>query len=186
MKKKIFFVIIAVFAFVAASFGQKKDNKNRTPIGLTIMGINAEYHPFMYDLKGGEAEERDARVLKLDIAGFYIFLDSRHNYSLEWKLTSMFVSFENTFKDNESLGGGFLNFVLRKETGRLCPALYLNFREHILHRDSTQELQHSAALGCEYYLNDYIILCVKAGGAIKEKGYLSPFVGVGIKWDAAW
>ena len=185
MKKRIFLVIIAIFAFVAASFGQKKEN-NKRAIGTTLMGINAEYHPFMYDLKGGEAEERDARVLKLDIAGFYIFLDSRHNYSLEWKLVSMFASFENTFKDNESIGAGLLNFALRKETGRFCPVLYLNFREHIIHRDKTQELQHSAALGFEYYLNDYILLCFKAGGAIKEKGYLSPFVGLGIKWDAAW
>lgn len=187
MKKRFFLVIIAIFAFATVSFGQKKDKKeHHATVGMTFMGINAEYHPFMYDLKGGEAEKRDARVLKLDIVGFYIFLDSRHNYSLEWKMISMFVSFENTFKDNESIGAGLLNFALRKETGRFCPVLYMNFREHIVHRDAAQELQHSVALGCEYYLNDYMVLCFKAGGAIKEKGYLSPFVGVGIKWDAAW
>lgn len=181
MKKTVLLVLLVIFAFAKTSFGQKGD-----PVSIIYFDIRYEFHPCMIDIEDRSYTIQKVHCGRFGFAGFAFLAGRDKNIGIEW----MPVSFMGSSAPGVQFDICFLNFSIRAEKGRFCPALYTHLCELEIREFHDRAItHHTLSGGFEFYISNISLITCEVGiryempGDLYYWGRLSPFVGIGYKLD---
>lgn len=184
MKKTILILFLTLVAFVKTSIGQYGSSSD---ISITFLDFRYEYHPTILDIEQKDFSFQNIHAFKFGMVNLCFFVGEYNDMSLEWRVVNLMASTSKL----EPWGAGFTSFSLRKDMGRFNPSVSLDFAE-FTHNVvlNTTVFHHSISGGFEFYFTNRSLLTCNIGLRYEMpwgdfgSGRLSPFVGVGYKFDA--